>query len=201
VLSALSGDFRRIWAWRQLGLWNAGRATSHQSVFHQATLALVSEPHAIVPVLVELARRGRLESFLAGLSLESWQLLVASALESARSPLRAEDVLSAPEMEVPSVGGAETQASIAVTSTARHIGNRSLIYSQAKILLQRLGSSDRSHLSMIARGAAVLALIEVEPSVLGNSRGRAEAVVHAVAQTFRLQKDGIRTVTKVGIDL
>ena len=53
--SVALGDFDRVWAWRQLGLWTGGEQPSRREAVEQLVQALLREAKLIVPVLRILA--------------------------------------------------------------------------------------------------------------------------------------------------
>jgi hypothetical protein len=71
------GDWRRGWAWRQLGLCEEGE----QGVA-QLARALAAEPEALVPVLVAVAEAGRLPELARAFETSWWPQLAALALTS-----------------------------------------------------------------------------------------------------------------------
>jgi hypothetical protein len=82
-------DYRRAWAWRQLGLWRAGDSPGTAEAVEELLRALLAEPPAIVPVLHALAGREfppqLLERMASRLTAEDWVRLAQAALEAAGS--------------------------------------------------------------------------------------------------------------------
>lgn len=81
VVRTIDGDRRRAWAWRQLGLVRfSGPTWPIDQVPPQLLAAIEAEPAAIVPLLVELGRRGRLGRLFAVLPAASPVSLASAAL-------------------------------------------------------------------------------------------------------------------------
>ncbi|EAR22004.1 hypothetical protein [Nitrococcus mobilis] len=80
AIGIAAADYRRAWAWRQLGFGDASGVGDGPRTL---CLALIQEPTAIVPVLAALANLGGLQPLCERLEAESWVALAMAALEVA----------------------------------------------------------------------------------------------------------------------
>lgn len=173
--SVADGDLTRAWAWRQLGLWpsSPSAAVSPGEDRRDGTAALVhallAKPESIVPVLADLGRSGRLERFARRVESQVWTALAAAALTAAGAT---DSVLAAVwRARAPSDVEAE------VAATAASVSRSSAISRAAVAAGEGLVVPPRSRFAL-----AVLATLEVDPSVALAAPARAAALVSAVAE-------------------
>jgi hypothetical protein len=162
-------DYERAWAWRQLGLWQAGDQPGDAAAMHEAVQALAHEPQAVVPVLREAGRLGIPARLGDRLADEDWIILARSALAAAGIP----PGLAAPEADaVAAVTGSSATSDSspsAASSAARLI--------QASAFAVGLAPVARSG---AARALAVLVVLDAEPAALRGSQARSRALLAAV---------------------
>src|SRR5581483_3612131 len=167
ALATAAGDLSRAWAWRQLGLWPDGEALDAADAAGRLAGVLAAEPHAVVAVLVALARRGALPRLIVLLGTDAWQRLARAALSAAYAPA---ELIAAPEpgTEEP-VGPYESGAA----------GERARAFVAASALARAsLGSGAALGLGPSARRAlAVLVALEIDPTALTATRGTTSAAV------------------------
>ncbi|HZQ81917.1 MAG TPA: hypothetical protein VFB25_08080 [Gaiellaceae bacterium] len=165
ALATAAGDLSRAWAWRQLGLWPDGEALDAADAAGRLAGVLAAEPHAVVAVLVALARRGALPRLIVLLGTDAWQRLARAALSAAYAPA---ELIAAPEpgTEEP-VGPYESGAA----------GERARAFVAASALARAsLGSGAALGLGPSARRAlAVLVALEIDPTALTATRGTTSA--------------------------
>lgn len=175
VLGVLRGDFRRAWAWRQLGLdtfASLGPASSPGAVSRAVADGLTAEPEAIVPVL-EVAARSEMAA-LVRIREEDWIRLACAALAVSGLPV----ALALSELGIrEEAGGVEAAAAaMGMRRQALTISLRSRLADVAALLPARSGTA--------VRALAVLAILEVEPAALRAGGERALALVEAVGETL-----------------
>jgi hypothetical protein len=83
-------DYRRIWAWRQIGLWKGtgGIGIGDDEAAGQLVEALRCQGSAVIPVLCALAEEGLLDLINARLRVEDWIALAKSAIDAAGGDVR-----------------------------------------------------------------------------------------------------------------
>jgi len=172
ALSVSRGDFRRAWAWRQLGLWpvDITRLGSTEAS-RQLARSLVREPRLLVPMLAALADRGLLAAATVGWGTEDWVAAAVAALKAVGSPLRAEDLdLGAPTGEQPSVNHPGSLPSVAVLIRGSRLA----------------GALGRAALEPAVCGAiSALILIETAPLVTRRRNATARALFEGVRAALR----------------
>ena len=162
VGSALSGDFNRAWAWRQMGISDLAFAVSAADAARQVLLALAAQPRQATAALAHLAG----ETLLFGRFLE--HAPAAQLLDLARSVVEAMG------------GGAEILAPLALAVPALPALDEPAY---------RLVGRSRIAQATLAAGAArppphalaALAISEAEPAWLGGPVESARARLQAVA--------------------
>lgn len=80
------GRLGRAWAWRQLGLWDAGDAPSSAAAADEAARALIANPELAVAALAAAARAGALLPLAARIRSETWAGIARAALGAAGVP-------------------------------------------------------------------------------------------------------------------
>lgn len=161
VTAVAGGDYERAWAWRQLGLWHAGDGADDATATGEAVRALGDEPHAIVPVLREAARRGALTSLVRRLAAEAWVALSRAALAAAGLP----PALTGPDVAPPVPSSATTRAAKRIVSTSA---------------LGRAAAPAAATLVGARRALAVLMILDADPATLRADDARRRALVAAV---------------------
>jgi hypothetical protein len=106
ALCVSRGDFKRAWAWRQLGLWPNATSLDPAAACRQLLRSLLREPGCLVPMLGALADRGLLRAATAAWTADDWVAAAVAALKAVGSPLRARDFeLGRPSAAQPPVNG------------------------------------------------------------------------------------------------
>lgn len=82
VVSVAAGRLERVWAWRQLGLWQGGDAPGDRGAA-ELLRALAAEPDAVVPALATAADAGTLPSLVTRLEPAGLLALARVALTAA----------------------------------------------------------------------------------------------------------------------
>jgi hypothetical protein len=82
----LRADYRRGWAWRQLGFWKGGERPPEREAVSEMVRALLSEPQAVVPVLIALVRSGLTGPLCAWLETGHWTTLAVAASHAVAAP-------------------------------------------------------------------------------------------------------------------
>lgn len=82
VIRVSRGDVRRVWAWRQLGLWPSSDITNESQAVLELTHALCAEPAMVVPALRALADEGGLQHIANRLTGREWEALAFAALSA-----------------------------------------------------------------------------------------------------------------------
>jgi hypothetical protein len=194
--SASQGDFRRAWAWSQLGLWPGGDGV------RGVVAALTARPELCAPALREAAARGRLVPLLRALPADAWAGVARAALASAGvapelfdaepSPAR-EDAAPGPRAAHPAAGAPATQlrrderdgeagAPAALRARARRVAATSPLC----LALERAAAFGLAPLARRALGA--LALLDADPTALRGARAR--DFVAALDDELRARGDG-----------
>lgn len=86
LASVARGRLGRAWAWRQLGLWDAGDAPSAAGAADEAARALIANPELAVAALASAARAGALLPLAARIRPETWAGIARAALGAAGVP-------------------------------------------------------------------------------------------------------------------
>jgi hypothetical protein len=141
------GDWRRAWAWRQLGLWRSREMRDEAQAVVELVTALCAEADLLVPTLRALAEDGWLHRLAARVSEAQWIELASAVL----SRTRASDL----------IGETKESPSPRAVRKAMHVLNRSKLACaiSATRSLEAAGLAAR-------RAVAVLAVMEVEPTLL-----------------------------------
>jgi hypothetical protein len=82
----LRGDYARAWAWRQLGFWRHGERPTEREAAKELARALMSEPRAIVAVLVAMVRLRLSAALCSRLEADEWAALAAAVSHAAGAP-------------------------------------------------------------------------------------------------------------------
>ncbi|HEV7684667.1 MAG TPA: hypothetical protein VGO68_21335 [Pyrinomonadaceae bacterium] len=80
AVSVPRGDLRRVWAWRQLGLWRSREVPTQALAISELVQALCAESALVIPILRALAEAGQFESIAIRLEDRQWEALAWSAL-------------------------------------------------------------------------------------------------------------------------
>ena len=165
-----SGDLRRAWAWRQVGLGAITEQASPATALAVLLQALFREADRIVPTLGVLAERGDLAPLAARFGPEGWNRLARAALQASGGPLT---FLDEPEP----LGGILTDCPRdAIRGILRHVLARSTLLAK----LDRIAVTSPA----VRFALAVLAVIEVEPGAwrrpTADQRWLIEAIAHRI---------------------
>ena len=147
AISVARGDFRRAWAWRQLGLWQSTIAATESQRVSELVRALCSERGMIVPTLRVLAEAGWLSHIAERLTERHWETLALAVLSEAG----ADHLLSQSVSTSPDRARREAQRVISRSSLVR-----------ALVALRLLSGAS----VLVRRSIAALAIAEVEPHLL-----------------------------------
>jgi hypothetical protein len=163
AISLARGDFRRAWAWRQLGLWQSTMGANESQRVSELVRALCSERGMIVPTLRVLAEAGWLSYIAERLTERHWETLALTVLsEAGADHLFSQSTPTAPDR--------------ALREAQRVISRSSLMSAFASSALV-LGPS-----VLVQRSIAALAIAEVEPALLRTEI--AAAVIEIIADAY-----------------
>jgi len=158
AISVARSDFRRVWAWRQLGLWQSKIAASENQRVSELVGALCSERRMIVPTLRVLAEAGWLSHIAERLTERHWETLASTVLsEAGADSLFSQSEAGADRL----LGELASMAPNRVLREADRIINRS---SLVRALAASRVLSEASVL--VRRSISALAIAEVEPALL-----------------------------------
>jgi len=147
AISVARGDFRRAWAWRQLGLWQSTMAANESQRVSELVRALCGEHGMIVPTLRVLAEAGWLSYIAERLTERHWETLALTVLsEAGANQLFSQSAPTAPNRAL-----REAQRVISRSSLMSAFSSSALV----------LGPS-----VLVQRSIAALAIAEVEPALL-----------------------------------
>ncbi len=169
MCSAARGDLTRAWAWRQLGIWNAGDALSPAAAIVAAVGALAREPHAAPAVLRAAESAGVLATLIIGASAEQWTQLARVAL---------------------SVAG----ASAAMTAALREAAGDT--ESAPRAIVDRIAAASSilraarraEHVHAASRALAALAMLECEPELAARAQ---PALLAALAERIGREESAV----------
>lgn len=186
-------DLERVWAWRQIGLWNAGGHATRQEALNEVIAALFAEPEAVVPALSTLAADGTLARLVPRLVLEHWRALAEAALEAAGVPLASE--LLNQSVTPSSKQAATTQAD---WSEPAHVNLPALLKEALLKEAGRIVSGSRiaralastvgqlqSPRAQSERAVAILVILESNPTALSREGAEAHALVDSVVLALK----------------
>jgi len=160
AISVARSDFRRAWAWRQIGLWKSMTPASESQRVSELVRALCSERGMVVPTLRVLAEAGSLMQLAERLTEGHWEALVLTVL----SEVGANHLLSQSAPASPDRALREAHRVINRSSLVRAVTTSRLL-SGASVLVRR--------------SIATLAIAEVEPALL--QTGTATAVIEIIS--------------------
>jgi hypothetical protein len=86
LASVARGRLGRAWAWRQLGLWDAGDSPSAATAADEAARALIANPELAVAALAAAGRTGALLPLATRIRAETWAGIARAALGAAGVP-------------------------------------------------------------------------------------------------------------------
>lgn len=116
LASVARGRYGRAWAWRQLGLWDAGDSPSAAAAADEAARALIANPELAVAALAAAARAGALLPLAARIRPETWAGIARAALGAAGVPSHTLSRLlpgAATELEIRAARMAQPQRTLA----------------------------------------------------------------------------------------
>jgi hypothetical protein len=116
LTSVARGRLGRAWAWRQLGLWDAGDSPSSAAAADEAARALIANPELAVAALAAAARAGALLPLAARIRPATWAGIARAALEAAGVPSHTLSRLlpgAATELEIRAARMAQPQRTLA----------------------------------------------------------------------------------------
>ncbi len=168
VIKVSRGDVRRIWAWRQLGLWRSNDQSSDRANERQAVLelahALCAEPAMVVPALRVLAVEGGLQHIANRLTGREWEALALAALSA--------------------IGAAHLLSEADHALSSRDLRDALRVLNGSRVLRAITSSSALREASIEARRAvAALAVLDAEPMLLRTDS--AQIVIAVIAEATR----------------
>jgi hypothetical protein len=189
AVATASGDMRRAWAWRQLGLWPDDRAVESAEAAVRVADALCADPQAVVAVLVATARRGALPRLAVLLGSDGWQRLARTALAAVDAP---SSLLDEPWPDEPrgeaEARGDDVWVPIRHQEHAERAARRA--FTTSSLAVAAVGSGAALGLAPAARRAlAVLAALEADPAVLQTDE--APTVVESIARALDVQPGAV----------
>jgi hypothetical protein len=182
------GDLGRVWAWRQLGLWQAGERVTDAEALDELVRALANEPVKIVAVVSTIARDGVLNRLAPRLTHEHWHTLAGAALSVAGIS----ELLNQSMMPLAPVSVATMREASRLVSTSR------IAHANASTLAQ----FSTHHAEEAQRAVAVLAILESNQSALARGETEARLLVNAVMLALRsIASAGSIRRGKEGVDV
>ena len=185
------GDYRRAWAWKQLGLWHEGVSASDGQAVAELVHALVAESQMIFPVLRALAEGPYFARLVRGLSAKQWIALAHAAVITAGGPADLELLAGDNEAQ-----GREGPMPLRTTESRSHAALPPAAAGMLQRLLARLGdwpltralilSADPARDSaQVYRALAVLAILEVDPTALRQMSQTVFTLIRRIAEAMR----------------
>ena len=157
-------DLSRRWAWQQLGLWRSSGVATEALAIVELVRALCSQPEMVIPTLKAAAASGELQIISTRLTAPQWEALTLAALGDIEASRLFDGTGEAP--------------SAAVLRDVSRVVKRSVVFRSIALSL-RLDEIGES----IRRSLAILAVIDVEPTLL---RGKSAAeLIDAIANVTR----------------
>lgn len=194
VGSVAGGDYARSWAWRRLGLWAVGEEPSGADAAEALVDALCSDPAAIVPALVSVARAGSLVPLLTLLDEPGWARLAATALAAAGASADLGRIVAAGTELTGHPGPTPAHDPAASTTSALSEPSNSLLLGHEGAGESVLRRSEIARATLESRPAglrestivsvATLSVLEDDPAVVA-SAVRAARAIAAVAAVLR----------------
>lgn len=164
VIRVSRGDLKRVWAWRQLGLWRSSDIANESQAILELAHALGAEPAMVVPAMRALADEGGLRHIANRLTGREWEALAFAALSASG----AAHLL--PETDHP--------------PSSRSLRDALRVLSGSRLLRPITSSSALAGASVEARRAvAALAVLDAEPILLRTDR--AQMVIGVIAEAIR----------------
>jgi hypothetical protein len=161
AINVARGDFSRAWAWRQLGLWQAGEQPDADEAIIAFMRTWATEGTMVMPILHALLDAGLLARVARRMKDEHWEMLARAAWAEA-TPLRFE-------------------SSAAPSPRAVRDAMRALKSSHLLSVLTTVRAFRRES---VARAIAVLVVLDEEPALLRTIH--AQAVIELVANAISL---------------
>jgi len=179
-----TGDLRRAWAWRQLGLATLGPGASMAQAAAQLQQTLIAEPPSIVAVLIALAERGLLPGLIERVDPVCWERCAARMLEVLGAPAglvqpspRAGSLRRPEGAEWPnSDEEVESDRAEAVRAVAWYLVHRSVV---ARAIIT--GPQPHTIPGSVARSWAILIAAEADPGILRREPGDVLSVLAFIA--------------------
>jgi hypothetical protein len=171
VVSVGRGDLSRAWAWRQLGLWRASNAAGESEAISELVRALLSNPVAVIPALIELAEADCLERIARRFTTRHWTALATAVLNEAGATGRLKEAADKPSPR-------------ALRDAMRVINGSGLLPAITSSLQSPVGESLEA-----CRAAAALVALEAEPARLRSES--AGAMVGLIAGAIRSAVTGL----------
>jgi hypothetical protein len=173
AVSITRGDYRRAWAWQQLGLWQVGEQPSEREAVRGFVQALSTEAQLVAPILRSLASFNRLEFFTARFATEQWVLLAHAALVAAGAPTH---LLDGVDDDEPTAFAPLTSAFL------RQTAHRLLAASSLTTALESLVTQSPD----MRRAIATLIVLETEPNALRTSEDTSRALIYTIGEALEI---------------
>ena len=185
IVSVLTGDRERVWAWRLLGLWPAGNWPDAEAVARTVAAAVDERPGALVALAVAAARAGQLGRFTDYLGLAALTEYTRHAWRAAggrAGPAPAADGQAGPgDAFAVRLAALVRRHSQIVTSAPGRLAARTVgpDGSGSADLSASAGSRPPAGTDPLAESLATLALLEVEPAMAAHPAARTAVSVTA----------------------
>ena len=179
-LDIARGRFHYVWAWRQIGLWQGGEDyTNLADAVKELVAALCREPEAAVPVLATLGARGLLRPLAKHLE-KAWPVIAAAVLNAAGVSFNVHRLgTQLPEREFEFGRGFEAGPR-PQSNLASQAGDRARTICERSSILRALRDTNLAEPD--AKFAALLALLECEPSLVQASTAQLVETVQFVVE-------------------
>lgn len=168
-------DLGRAWAWRRLGLWQAGDVVTPAEAAIELVRALVREPTLLVATLETVAIRGGFDRLLARLEPDHWLALAKAALEVAGATLDWRELRPAPER--PRAAWSDSPESR--PAVEEWFGRAQRLVAGSSLAAACLGEALPSS---VRRAVAALIVLEREPVLVRRPRTEVLGLVDAVSE-------------------
>jgi hypothetical protein len=183
--SAIGGDFSRVWAWQQLGIWCEKVPADRSHVTTEVLAALVENPFAAAPVMHELATRGVLMTLARELSRSAWQQLAANVL-FAYGRHDVFEQLSTQHLFASRKAGPAARDTMSDAMFGRVL--------EKSMILKATANAMSDH--VVARIIALFALIECEPGAVTLSLPAIASSVERLAQSVVIRESSTPNTRK-----
>lgn len=173
LASVARGRIGRAWAWRQLGLWDAGDSPSAADAADGAARALIANPELAVAALAAAARAGALLPLAARIRPETWAGIARAALGAAGVPSHTLSRLlpgAATELEVRAARIAQPRRTLASPDRPISVDGQADVFDPSSFDHFAHNSGDAAIVRMAERVARASALYPAAAAADGDAR-------------------------------